>query len=162
MNARRSRFLPCILPMLLAIAPAWTAPRWLHAVDLPPAPKQSTTASETITPRRAHRAHRHAGARGSRPRVREIEPESDLSATTAAPRVRKNTPAARADARAGAQRAAREAAARESRAESIYRLSQTSAPIIPDATACRRIGANGETIYENCGIDPAARPVGAR
>jgi hypothetical protein len=36
------------------------------------------------------------------------------------------------------------------RAERLYRASQFSAPILIDAKACKRIGANGESIYENC------------
>lgn len=45
---------------------------------------------------------------------------------------------------------ARDAAERDARAERLYRSSQLSAPIIPDAKACRRSGAHGESIYENC------------
>jgi hypothetical protein len=51
-----------------------------------------------------------------------------------------------ADARA----AAREQAERDATADRIYQLSQLSAPIIVDAKACKRIGARGESIYENC------------
>ncbi len=45
---------------------------------------------------------------------------------------------------------AREAAEREARTNNLYRSSQLSAPIIKDAKACKRIGAHGESIYENC------------
>lgn len=51
----------------------------------------------------------------------------------------------RADAEAKAQQAAAAA-----RAQRLYESSQTSAPIIPHATACKRVGADGESIYENC------------
>jgi len=48
--------------------------------------------------------------------------------------------------------AAQKAAQAESngRAERLYRASQFSAPIILDAKACKRVGASGESIYENC------------
>lgn len=46
--------------------------------------------------------------------------------------------------------AIRERAERDARAQRIYRASQLSAPIIVDARACKRIGAHGESIYENC------------
>jgi hypothetical protein len=46
--------------------------------------------------------------------------------------------------------AARESAERDARAERLYRSSQLSAPILKDAKACKRIGAHGESIYENC------------
>jgi len=36
------------------------------------------------------------------------------------------------------------------RTERLYRASQFSAPIIIDAKACKRVGAHGESIYENC------------
>jgi len=38
----------------------------------------------------------------------------------------------------------------DARAERLYRASQFSAPIIIDAKACKRVGAHGESIYENC------------
>jgi hypothetical protein len=38
----------------------------------------------------------------------------------------------------------------DARAKRIYDASQTSAPIIIDAKACKHVGANGESIYENC------------
>ena len=44
----------------------------------------------------------------------------------------------------------RDATERDARAERLYRSSQLSTPIIPDAKACKRIGAHGESIYENC------------
>jgi hypothetical protein len=46
--------------------------------------------------------------------------------------------------------AAREQAEGVARANRLYQSSQFSAPIITDPTACRRTGANGESIYENC------------
>jgi len=49
---------------------------------------------------------------------------------------------------AAAQKAAQ--AQSNARAERLYRASQFSAPIIIDAKACKRIGAHGESIYENC------------
>jgi hypothetical protein len=36
------------------------------------------------------------------------------------------------------------------RAARLYRASQFSAPILIDAKACKRVGANGQSIYENC------------
>lgn len=51
---------------------------------------------------------------------------------------------------AGERAAAREQAGRDATADYIYRVSQLSAPIIVDAKACKRIGAHGESIYENC------------
>ena len=56
----------------------------------------------------------------------------------------------RRDARAAEKYAIREQAERDARAERIYRSSQFSAPIIIDARACKRRGAHGESIYENC------------
>lgn len=45
----------------------------------------------------------------------------------------------------------------DARADRLYRASQVSAPIIVDAKACRRTGAHGESIYENCET-AAAKP----
>ena len=58
---------------------------------------------------------------------------------------------------AAAQRAAaRDQVERNARADRLYRSSQVSAPIITNATACKRIGAHGESIYENCQTATAA------
>lgn len=62
----------------------------------------------------------------------------------------------RRDAQANGKVAAREQSERDSRAERLYRSSQLSAPIITDAKACKRIGARGESIYENCQLAPAS------
>jgi len=55
---------------------------------------------------------------------------------------------------------AREKAEAGARAERIYRTSQVSAPIIADTRACKRIGADGRSVYENCAL--AAANVQAR
>jgi len=55
---------------------------------------------------------------------------------------------------AAAQKAAQ--AESNARAERLYRASQVSAPIIIDARACKRIGAHGESIYENCSAASAS------
>lgn len=52
---------------------------------------------------------------------------------------------------------ARQVAESDARSMRIYQTSQLSAPIIPNATACKRFGAHGETIYENCGMDRGSR-----
>jgi hypothetical protein len=44
----------------------------------------------------------------------------------------------------------REQAERAALAERVYRSALVSAPIITDARACKRTGAHGESIYENC------------
>ena len=62
--------------------------------------------------------------------------------------------------RAAENHAAREQAERDARAERIYRSSQLSAPIIVEATACKRIGSHGESIYENCQIAAACNTDG--
>lgn len=51
--------------------------------------------------------------------------------------------------------AARDQSERDARSERLYRSSQLSAPIITDAKACKRTGAHGESIYENCQLAPA-------
>jgi hypothetical protein len=60
------------------------------------------------------------------------------------------TPRSRRDIARAEAVAIRERAERDARAQRIYRNSQLSAPIIPDAKACKRLGAHGESIYENC------------
>lgn len=50
---------------------------------------------------------------------------------------------------------ARKAAALEQaqvreRADDLYAASQANHPIIADARACRRVSADGESVYENC------------
>lgn len=52
---------------------------------------------------------------------------------------------------------ARKAAALEQaqvreRAGRIYAVSQANAPILADTSACKRIGAHGESVYENCAL----------
>ncbi len=62
--------------------------------------------------------------------------------------------------RAAEKYAAREQAERDARAERIYRSSQLSAPIIVEATACKRIGSHGESVYENCQLTAACNADG--
>lgn len=44
------------------------------------------------------------------------------------------------------------------RADRIYALARTNAPILTDTRACKRVGALGESIYENCAL---AGPISA-
>ncbi len=65
-------------------------------------------------------------------------------------RVAVRTIGGRGNAMVWQKAAASEQFERDARAQRLYRSSQFSAPIIKDAKACRRIGAHGESIYENC------------
>ena len=47
------------------------------------------------------------------------------------------------------------------RAERRYALSQTSAPILTDTRACKRVGPQGQSIYENCALAGDGVVVGA-
>ncbi len=44
----------------------------------------------------------------------------------------------------------------QARASRIYATSQVSAPILRDTSACKHIGAHGESIWENCALAPSS------
>lgn len=68
----------------------------------------------------------------------------------ATPRIAPRPSSRQAPKATSARAAVSEQAERDARAQRLYRSSQTSAPIIRNARACKRIGAHGESIYENC------------
>jgi hypothetical protein len=70
-------------------------------------------------------------------------------ASTPATRIVVERPS-RSDLAAARKAALQEKAEAGARADRLYGASQLSAPIIVNAKACKRIGANGESIYENC------------
>lgn len=134
-----------LLPGAMATAPSFAAPR---ASAAPPVAA------------RLHRLVVHDGAVGARrhaPRHAD-SPEPDRATRSRHASERPHT--ARGDDRRSllrlltrqqdAQR--REQAQIDARAAHIYALSQTNAPILDDTRACKRIGAHGESIYQNCSL----------
>ncbi len=157
------KYIPaCFLACALAIAalPAFAAPSALPQVAEQPAaidPHRVFLQALADAARRHHASH-HAAHRAPRVKVHEVEPE--FAKATTRPIAAKAAYHADSAAIRGAE--AREAAGRAARADDLYRASQTDAPIIANATACKRIGAHGESIYENCGATVAAGVGGTR
>ena len=111
------------------------------ATSATPSPKAPATHSSS-----ADRKHDHALTRAVR-KARKARKASKVKPATLAHErviVYKISKANFAAAQKAAQ------AESNARAERLYRASQVSAPIIIDAKACKRIGAHGESIYENC------------
>lgn len=137
--------LACVACCALAISGAPAAGRRANVEAVPAVATGAASSPQAITSRPGSASRRH-----------------DRGLTRAARKARKPSrvrPAVPAPARAIVDRAsnrnfaaARKAAQAESdaRAERLYRASRFSAPIIIDAKACKRIGAHGESIYENC------------
>ncbi|MEO5596829.1 MAG: hypothetical protein ABIQ97_06735 [Lysobacteraceae bacterium] len=127
---------------LTTVAPAPT-------ITLPPLSSGTTPAIAAMRVRQP---------RARRPSARASSGAGKAAATT---KVRSaNTrpqKASRGQLTAARNAQSREVAERDARSMRIYRTSQLSAPIIPDATSCKRVGAHGESIYENCGMDLGAR-----
>ena len=111
--------------------------------------------------RNLHARHR-TPQRRPRAKPREIEPDADFMKPRSTPRPVASKSVQRVQSDTTRTADAREAAERTARAEYLYRVSQTSAPIIANARACKRIGAQGESIYENCGTTLAAGAGGSR
>jgi hypothetical protein len=135
----------CVACCALAISSAPAAGRRANVEAVPAAASGAASSPQATTSHPGSASRRH-----------------DRSLTRAARKARKPSKARRlapAPARAIVDKAsnrnfaaAQKAAQAESnaRAARLYRASQFSAPIIIDAKACKRIGAQGESIYENC------------
>jgi hypothetical protein len=164
MKSIRTRILFCALPLVIAALTASAAPAGLVQVAEQPAaqdPHREFLQALADAARSHHVRHR-AAHHVPRVRVRESEPDADFARTHATPRPVAAKPAVRGETGAIRRAEARETAERAARVEDLYRVSQTSAPIIANATACKRIGVHGESIYENCGTMVAAGADGSR
>jgi len=136
---------PCVVSCALAISSAPAAGRLANIAAAP------LVATSTASSPRAPTSHSNSASR-----------KHDRALTRAARKARKTSkrrPVVVAPTRvvvykassknlAATQKAAQ--AESNARVERLYRASQFSAPIIIDAKACKRVGANGESIYENC------------
>lgn len=144
----------CIAASVFVAHDASAGMRAYAATASPAAVEKPTTTPATAksdvgklkAARRSHGAKKtnkkpRAGSRNNRPK-----------ATRTAARPRASQGAALASRKA----IAREHAESEARSELIYQSSQSSAPIITDATACKHIGSHGGTVYENCELTSAA------
>jgi len=139
----------CVASCALAVsgAPAAVhAPRIATApvaASAAPAPQASTHSGSTsrkhdrALTRAARKARRTPKAKPSKPAPERVIVYRTSNANAAA-----------------AQKAAQ--AESTARAERLYRASQFSAPILIDAKACKRVGAHGESIYENCSAASAS------
>jgi hypothetical protein len=153
----------CALPLSMTTA-AFAAPQGLPQIAEQPAradPHREFLQALADAARK-HPARHRASQRSPRMKVHEIEPDVDVARPLASPRPVAAKSQSHGEPAAMRKVETREAAERQARTEYLYRVSQTSAPIIPNATACKRIGANGESIYENCGTTVAAGAGGAR
>ena len=145
MKSIRTCALACMLPLAWS-TPAPAAPHArMQIADQAPAPAAHPVARIASVPAAKARSRRVPHAR-----VRKEDRRKD-ALPAPAKRATSNTGKADRSLAAAIRRDdAREAAERDARAERLYRSSQLSAPIIPGAKACRRTGAHGESIYENC------------
>ncbi|MBS0212622.1 MAG: hypothetical protein JSR26_05490 [Proteobacteria bacterium] len=116
------------------------------------------------TPTRAGRhpqatGHRAAGDTAGDAATAPLRRHRDASSlqTTATTRSRERRRLALEWQRAQRQRQLEQAQA-AARADCIYAVSQANAPIIADTRACKRTGAHGESIYENCALVSGAGP----
>ena len=149
--------LTCTLALLCAAAHASAGPPARPGVAIQPPPTQAQMQHElaqalAAAARHGHRSHRASVGRAAHVKVRKTDPlDAAMRATPVRPPHEPEPH--RIAVSAWRQAEAREAIERNARAEYLYRSSQLSAPIITNATACKRIGAQGESIYENCGAD---------
>ncbi len=137
----------CVASCTLAIAGAPAAVRAGIApatvvVSSKASDLQSPTSNSTSTSRHA-RALTHAARK-----ARKARKEKTIASVRRPPKEHVVVHEISNKGFAAAQKA--EQAESNARAERLYRASQFSAPLLIDAKACKRVGANGESIYENC------------
>jgi len=138
-----SRF-ACAASCALAISSASGSNRVANIAAAPIAtsatssPQPSATRSSSASRRPARALTRAAHKARKTPKVKPAIPAPTRAIAYKVSN--KNFPAAQKEVQAESN----------ARAERLYRASQISAPIIIDAKACRRVGAHGESIYENC------------
>ncbi|HTA65603.1 MAG TPA: hypothetical protein VK753_08865 [Xanthomonadaceae bacterium] len=136
MNRPLPSLLTCIATCVLAIQPSPVLAGRSHAAPIVAAASASAGTSEGSSRRTKVNADRKG--------QRERSPTAAKAAHTTAQKP------SRQDVAEARKAAALEQAQARARADDLYAASQTNAPIIVDAKACKRIGANGESIYENC------------
>ncbi|MBS0193952.1 MAG: hypothetical protein JSR34_06875 [Proteobacteria bacterium] len=160
---------PCLslaLILALGIALPAHATHAAHATQhARPAPATSTAIHRVVvkpsrTTRPSHqRASHDDGAsttQASTPSQRGTHDRQHVSASPATRTAEHRTLLRLLERQERAQQ--REQAAAAARAAHIYAVSQTNAPILADTRACKRTGAHGESIYENCALTSAAQP----
>jgi hypothetical protein len=150
----RTCVLVCVVPLALAWQGSLAGQHYHAQVAAAPAAhggvKNRTSVVLSAATVSSRRAHGRSSGRSRRRAARKSDPFAN------APTMRVAYPATnpkkwvRADALAARNAVVREDAERDARAERLYRSSQLSAPILKDAKACKRTGANGMSIYENC------------
>ncbi len=139
----------CIVLLVLAAQGAVAGGR-THALlaAAPTSTSQSRTSADQRILKAARRSHGSHASNKKPHKDKRIDKPVEARAVTRVTR--------RGNAQTAQKSVVREQSERDARAERLYRSSQFSAPIIPDATACKRIGAHGESIYENCPSTPSA------
>ena len=157
--------LSCALALLGVSGVASAGAPMRPGVALQPTPTQVQMQRElaqalATAARHGYRSHRASAKRTAHIKVRKPDPlDSAMRQTPARP---PREPVLRRIAASSYREAeARETIERNARAEYLYRSSQLSAPIVTNATACKRIGAHGESVYENCGADAAGTGISA-
>ncbi|HEY2345815.1 MAG TPA: hypothetical protein VGH80_08020 [Xanthomonadaceae bacterium] len=138
-----NRFLPalmaCIATCALSIPAASATSR--HAGIAATATVRVASADAGANQAPSSHAKMRAARKGRK------EPKKQATPKTARVAVAKVSAHDLAEAR---KAAALEQAQMQERADALYAVSQANNPILVDAKACRRVGANGESIYENC------------
>lgn len=163
---RRSKLLVFVLMAFLGCPCAGAHPHALRPTvsyqalpDLKPRSTQSANSSPTIATPSANgiaAGMRVNARRARRPRTREDRPSVRTSSVTNASGTNRSHAPRRSQFAAARRLETRAIAERDARAMRIYASSQLSAPNIPGATSCKRVGVHGESIYENCGMDTAS------
>lgn len=137
-----------IASCLLAIQGAPAAIDFARSATLPVA-HSAVARQQTSAP--GQNSAKRAQARGLSRAIRKARRNDRLDKPTAPVRERVVVRKVSNGGFATAQKAAaRDQALRDARAERLYQSSQFSAPIILHAKACKRTGAGGQSIYENC------------
>ena len=152
MNRTSICILACMLTLATASPAALATPQGLPQVAEQPAaqdPHRELLQALASAAARKHRAHR-APRRASHVKAHKDGRRDDARPARIPQHSTSEGKHGRVAAGAIQKTLAHEAAERDARAENLYRSSQLSAPIIKDAKACKRIGARGESIYENC------------
>lgn len=153
MNRISIRILSCALALTIASPMVFAGPQGLPQVAEQPAaqdPHLKLLQALEAAARRSHRAHHRLSRRAPRVKARKENHHDAIPLAHIPQRTASERKQIRVAAISVQKAAAREATERDARAENLYRSSQLSAPIIKDAKACKRIGAHGESIYENC------------
>jgi predicted membrane-bound mannosyltransferase len=153
MNCIRICILACVLPLAMASLAAFAGAQGLaHVVEQPAAhdPHRDVLQALVSASARSHRTHHVSKRRAPHAKVQKNDRHDDLPLVQVAQRPASERKPDHVAAIATQKADAHDAAERYARAERLYRGSQVSAPIVKDAKACKRIGAHGESIFENC------------